>query len=262
MEPLLKAALKYPNVRFEHATGYKQAVNLNTYDSRTYEAFYLAGVLAGGMTKTNKLGFVASIPIPETIRNINAFTLGARSVNQSIKTSVYWVNDWFNPDEEKKAATNLHNLNADILIQNTDSPSVLEYAQEHNLYAIGNDSDMKVYGPKAHLASAIINWGPYYARTIENTINDEWKGNNNSWWGFKENAVDLFNISGEVSSAIIEKIQLAKISLKNGTLSIWKGPYYDKNNNLLLKSGEIADDRFLGRMNFYVDGVVGTIPGM
>jgi simple sugar transport system substrate-binding protein len=262
MEPLLKAALKYPSVRFEHATGYKQAVNLNTYDSRTYEAFYLAGVLAGGMTKTNKLGFVASIPIPETIRNINAFTLGARSVNQSIKTNVYWVNDWFNPEEEKKAASNLHNLNVDILIQNTDSPSVLEYAQEHNLYAIGNDSDMKAYGPKAHLASAVINWGPYYARAIENTIDNKWVGNNNSWWGIKENAVDLFNISSEVPSTIVDKIKLVKMALKEGALSIWKGPCYDNKSNLILKNGVIADDRFLGRMNFYVDGVVGTIPGM
>ena len=262
MEPLLKAALKYPSVRFEHATGYKQAVNLNTYDSRTYEAFYLAGILAGAMTKTNKLGFVASIPIPETIRNINAFTLGARSVNQSIKTNVFWVNDWFNPEEETKAASQLHSLDSDILIQNTDSPSVLEYAQEHKIYAIGNDSDMKIYGPKAHLASAVINWGPYYARTIENTINNKWVGNNNSWWGIKENAVDLFNISSEVPSAIVDQIKLVKMALKEGALSIWKGPCYDNKSNLILKNGVIADDRFLGRMNFYVDGVVGTIPGM
>ena len=121
---------------------------------------------------------------------------------------------------------------------------------------------MKIYGPKAHLASAVINWGPYYARTIENTINNKWVGNNNSWWGIKENAVDLFNISSEVPSAIVDQIKLVKMALKEGALSIWKGPCYDNKSNLILKNGVIADDRFLGRMNFYVDGVVGTIPGM
>jgi simple sugar transport system substrate-binding protein len=213
------------------------------------------------MTKTNLLGFVASIPIPETIRNINAFTLGAKSVNKLITTKVVWVNEWFNPQQEKKAAEYLHKLHADILIQNTDSPAVLQYAQENNIFAIGNDSDMKAYGPKAHLGSAILNWGPYYAYVIDRVLKGTWKGGNNSWWGLKENAVDLVSISDKVPQFIIENINLKKRGIKENTLSIWRGPIIDNKNRLMLDINLIADDRYLAGMNFFVEGVDGKIPG-
>src|SRR3990167_5465951 len=157
MEPMLKVAPDFKDVKFEHATGYKQADNLRTYNSRTYEGAYMAGVIAGKMSKTGTLGVVASVPIPEVIRNINAFTLGAQTGNPKIKTKVVWVNEWFNPPKETEAATSLINGGADILFQNTDSPAVLTTAQEKGKRAFGWDSDMTAYGPKAHLASAVIN---------------------------------------------------------------------------------------------------------
>jgi simple sugar transport system substrate-binding protein len=172
MEPMLKVAADTPDVKFEHATGYKQAANMRTYDSRTYEGAYMAGVIAGKMTQTNTLGVVASIPIPEVIRNINSFTMGAQSINPKIKTKVVWVNEWFNPPKETEAATSLINGGADVLFQNTDSPAVLKTAQDKGKRAFGWDSDMTAYGPKAHLASAVINWTPYYinAKFLSNVV--------------------------------------------------------------------------------------------
>src|SRR6185436_15966219 len=164
MEPMLKVAGDAKDVKFEHATGYKTADNMRTYDSRTYEGAYMAGVIAGGMTKTHTLGVVGSIPIPEVIRNINSFTLGAQSVNPKIKTKVVWVGDWFNPPKETEAATALINGGADVLMQNTDSSAVLQTAEKAGKRAFGWDSDMTAYGPKAHLGSAVINWGPYYIK--------------------------------------------------------------------------------------------------
>lgn len=148
MEPMLKVAADNPEVKFEHATGYKTAPNMRTYDSRTYEGAYMAGVIAGRMTKSNTLGVVASIPIPEVIRNINSFTLGAQSSNPNIKTKVVWVNEWFNPPKETEAATALINGGADILFQNTDSSAVLQTAEKMGKRGFGWDSDMTAYGPK------------------------------------------------------------------------------------------------------------------
>jgi basic membrane protein A len=170
MEPMLKVAADTKDVNFEHATGYKTAENMSTYDSRTYEGAYMAGVIAGKMTKSNTLGVVASVPIPEVIRNINSFTLGAQSSNPKVKTKVVWVNEWFNPPKETEAATSLINGGADVLFQNTDSPAVLKTAQDKGKRAFGWDSDMTAYGPKAHLASAVINWGPYYIKATKDAL--------------------------------------------------------------------------------------------
>ncbi|HEY9223535.1 MAG TPA: BMP family ABC transporter substrate-binding protein, partial [Variovorax sp.] len=170
MEPMLKVAADNKEIKFEHATGYKTAENMRTYDSRTYEGAYMAGIIAGAMTKSNTLGVVGSVPIPEVLRNINSFTLGAQSVNPKITTKVVWVNEWFSPPKETEAATALINGGADVLFQNTDSPAVLKTAQEKGKRAFGWDSDMTAYGPKAHLASAVINWGPYYIKATQDAL--------------------------------------------------------------------------------------------
>ncbi|OYU45174.1 MAG: BMP family ABC transporter substrate-binding protein, partial [Burkholderiales bacterium PBB4] len=187
MEPMLKVAGDFKDVKFEHATGYKTADNLRTYDSRTYEGAYMAGVIAGKMTKTGTLGVVESIPIPEVIRNINSFTLGAQSSNPKVKTKVVWVNEWFNPPKETEAATSLINGGADVLFQNTDSAAVLKTAEEKGKRAFGWDSDMTAYGPKAHLASSVINWGPYYIKATKDAMEGKW-ATGMSWWGVKEGA--------------------------------------------------------------------------
>ena len=260
METMLKVAPDFKDVKFEHATGYKTADNLRTYDSRTYEGAYMAGVIAGKMTKSNTLGVVASVPIPEVIRNINSFTLGAQSSNPKVKTKVVWVNEWFNPPKETEAATSLINGGADVLFQNTDSPAVLKTAQDKGKRAFGWDSDMTAYGPKAHLASAVINWGPYYIKATHDVLDGTWT-TGHAWWGVKEGAIDLVSIADDVPAETKAKIDEVKAGLKDGSFVIWKGPIVDNTGKVQIKKGDVADDQFLGGLNFYVKGVEGKIPG-
>jgi simple sugar transport system substrate-binding protein len=261
MEPMLKVAPEFKDVKFEHATGYKQADNMRTYDSRTYEGAYMAGVIAGKMTKTNTLGVVASIPIPEVIRNINSFTLGAQSSNPKIKTKVVWVNGWFDPPKETEAATSLINGGADVLFQNTDSAAVLKTAEAKGKRAFGWDSDMTAYGPKAHLASAVINWGPYYIKATKDALEGTWTGNTGVWWGVKEGAIDIVSVAEDVPAETKAKVEEIKKGLADGSFAIWKGPLKDNAGKEILKDGETADDKFLSGVNFYVKGVEGKVPG-
>ena len=261
MEPMLKVANDSKDVKFEHATGYKTAENMRTYDSRTYEGAYMAGVIAGAMTKSNTLGVVGSVPIPEVIRNINSFTLGAQSVNPKIKTKVVWVNEWFSPPKETEAATSLINGGADVLFQNTDSPAVLKTAQEKGKRAFGWDSDMTAYGPKAHLASAVINWGPYYIKATKDALEGNWKGGESSWWGVKEGAIDIVSIADDVPAETKAKVEEVKKGLADGSFVIWKGPIAGQDGKPVLEKDAVADDKFLGGINFYVKGVEGKIPG-
>ncbi len=261
MEPMLKVAVDNKGVKFEHATGYKQAENLRTYDSRTYEGAYMAGVIAGKMTKTNTLGVVASIPIPEVIRNINSFTLGAQSSNPKIKTKVVWVNGWFDPPKETEAATSLINGGADVLFQNTDSPAVLKTAEAKGKRAFGWDSDMTAYGPKAHLASSVIHWAPYYIKATKDVLEGKWVGGGHSWWGVKEGAIDIVSIAEDVPAETKAKVEEVKKGLADGSFSIWKGPLKDNAGKEVLAKDVVADDKFLSGVNFYVKGVEGKIPG-
>ena len=261
MEPMLKVTPDAKDVKFEHATGYKTAENMRTYDSRTYEGAYMAGVIAGSMTKSNTLGVVGSIPIPEVIRNINSFTLGAQSVNPKIKTKVVWVNEWFNPPKETEAATALINGGADVLMQNTDSPAVLKTAQEKGKRAFGWDSDMTAYGPKAHLGSAVINWGPYYVKATRDALEGTWKGGESVWWGVKEGAIDMVGIAEDVPADVKDKVEKIKAGLKDGSFSIWKGPIVDNTGKEQIAKDTVADDKFLGGVKFYVKGVEGKVPG-
>jgi simple sugar transport system substrate-binding protein len=213
------------------------------------------------MTKSNTLGVVASIPIPEVIRNINSFTLGAQSVNPKVKTKVVWVNGWFDPPKETEAATSLINGGADVLFQNTDSPAVLKTAEAKGKRAFGWDSDMTAYGPKAHLASSIINWGPYYVQATREALEGKWTGGTGSWWGVKEGAIDIVSIAEDVPADIKTKIEEIKAGLKDGSFSVWKGPIVGQNGKEILAKDAVADDKFLSGVNFYVKGVEGKIPG-
>ena len=260
MEPMLKVAADFKDVKFEHATGYKSADNMRTYDSRTYEGAYMAGVIAGKMTKSNTLGVVASIPIPEVIRNINTFTLGAQSVNPKIKTKVVWVNEWFNPPKETEAATSLINGGADVLFQNTDSSAVLQTAEKMGKRAFGWDSDMTAYGPKAHLGSAIINWGPYYTKAVRDALEGKWTGNSGVWWGVKEGAIDLVSVAADVPEDTKKRVDEIRAGLKDGSFHIWKGPIVGQDGKEVLAKDAVADDKFLGGINFYVKGVEGKVP--
>ncbi len=260
MEPMLKVAADFKDVKFEHATGYKTADNMRTYDSRTYEGAYLAGIIAGNMTRSNTLGVVGSVPIPEVLRNINSFTLGAQSVNPSIKTRVVWVNEWFSPPKETEAATALINGGADILFQNTDSAAVLKTAQEKGKRAFGWDSDMTAYGPKAHLASAVVNWAPYYIKATQDVLDNKWT-TGHAWWGVKEGAIDIVSIADDVPAEAKAKVEEVKKGLKDGSFVIWKGPITDQSGKEVLAKDTAASDDFLRGIDFFVKGIEGSVPG-
>ena len=260
MEPMLKVAKDFPDVKFEHATGYKTADNMRVYDARFYQDTYLAGMIAGKMTKTNTLGFVGSFPIPEVLRNINAFTLGAQSVNPKIKTKVVWVSTWFDPPKESEAAQTLINGGADVLLQNTDSTAVLQTADKAGKYAFGWDSDMSAFGGKAHLGSAIVDWSNYYKKSIKEVMDGTWKGNTVTRWGVAEGQNDLVKIPDVVPADVKAKVDELKAGMKAGTFEVFTGPILDNTGKERLAKGTAADDEWRGKIDFYVKGVEGKIP--
>ncbi len=260
MESMLKVAKEFPDVKFEHATGFKTADNLGQYDVRTYEGAYLAGVVAGKMSKSGKLGVVGSVPIPEVIRNIDSFTLGARSVNPKATTRVVWVNKWFDPGKEREAATTLIGQGVDVLMQNTDSAAVVQTAQEKGVYAIGWDSDMTKFGEKAHLAASMNKWGVYYTKVVGDVLENKWKPET-IWWGLKEGMIDLGAYNAVVPEDVKALIETKKKGIIDGSAPIWKGPLKDNTGKEVLPADKVADDGFLHGIKFYVEGVEGKIPG-
>jgi basic membrane protein A and related proteins len=259
MEPMLKVAKDFPNVKFEHATGYKTSENMRVYDARFYQDAYVAGIIAGKMTKSNTLGFVASFPIPEVVRNINAFTMGALSVNPKVKTKVVWVSTWFDPPKESEAAQSLINQGADVLLQNTDSTAVLQTAEKNGKYAFGWDSDMSAFAAKAHLGSAIVNWGPYYTKTVNEAMDGSWK-TGVTRWGMKEGQNDLVKVADGVPADVQAKVKEVKEAIKAGTFEVFTGPLIDNTGKERLAKDAKADDDFKGKIDFYVQGVEGSLP--
>jgi simple sugar transport system substrate-binding protein len=254
-----KVAKDHPDVRFEHATGFKTAENLRVYEGRFYEDAFMAGVVAGRMTKSNVLGFVGSFPIPEVLRNMNAFTLGAQSVNPKVTTKVVWVNTWFDPPKESEAAQSLINAKADVLLQNTDSTAVLQTAEKNGKYAFGWDSDMSAFAPKAHLASCVLTWGGYYEKAVEDVLNGTWKTGDTKW-GTKEGMNDFVKVADFVPAEVKAEVDKIKDELKAGTFAVFKGPILDNTGKERLAKDAVADDAWKGGIDFMVKGIEGKIP--
>ena len=259
MNAMEKVSKQFPNTVFMHATGYKQGKNLGVYDVRTYEGAYMLGVVAGHKTKKNVLGVVASFPIPEVVRNINAYTLGAQSVNPKIKTKVIWVNSWFNPGKERDAALALIAQGADVLMQNTDSPAVVQAAEQKGVYAFGWDSDMSKFGPKAHLAASVLHWEKIYSPVMTQVSNKTWKPSS-MWYGVKQKAVDIESFGPSVPAAAKTKALSVRDAIQKGSLHPFAGPIYKQDGALLLAKGKSLDDAALSKMNYYVKGVEGALP--
>jgi simple sugar transport system substrate-binding protein len=211
------------------------------------------------MTKTNTLGFVGSFPIPEVVRNINAFTLGALSVNPKVKTKVVWVNTWFDPPKESDAAQSLINGGADVLLQNTDSTAVLQTADKNGKYAFGWDSDMSAFSAKAHLASCIANWGNYYKKAIKDAMDGSWK-TERTVWGVKEGQNDLVKINDVVPDDIKKKVEEIKAGMVAGTFEVFTGPVVDNTGKERVAKGQKADQEWKDKVDFYVKGVEGQLP--
>jgi simple sugar transport system substrate-binding protein len=259
MESMVKVAAEFPDVKFEHATGYKTADNLRIYDAKFYEDAYQAGIIAGSMTKTGTLGFVGSFPIPEVLRNINAYALGAQSVNPKVKLAVVWVNSWFDPPKEAEAAQSLINGGADILLQNVDSPAVLQTAEKNGKYAFGWDSDMSHIAPKAHLASCVVHWGPYYIESIRAVMDGTWKVER-SVMGVKEGVNELTSISDMVPAEVKAKVEAFAAGLKDESKAVFTGPILDNTGKERLAAGVVADQDWKDKVDFFVKGVEGKVP--
>lgn len=259
MEPTLKVAKAFPKVMFEHATGYKQAPNMATYQARFYEGAYLLGVIAGGMTKSNIIGVVGSYPIPEVIRNINAYTLGAQSVNPKVTTKVIWANSWYDPGKERAAAEALIAQGADVLSQNTDSPATLQVAQEKGKFAFGWDSDMLKFAPKAHLSANTLNWGPYYIQRVQAMLDGKWKSGD-TIYGLKEGMVQMSPVNAVVPAAVAKNFEEKKKAITEGKLLPFAGPVKDQKGTIKVAAGASMPMKELMGINWYVQGVEGSIP--
>jgi simple sugar transport system substrate-binding protein len=254
-----KVARAFPNVVFQHATGFKTGKNMGVYESRMYEGAYLLGVVAGKMTKSNTLGMVASFPVPEVIRNINAFTLGAQSVNPAIKMKVLWVNSWYDPAKERQAAETLIAQGADVLTQNTDSPATLQAAQERGKYAFGWDSDMQRFAPKAHLTASTNQWGDFYTKTAQAVMAGTWK-TGETRGGLQEGMVKMSPLNPAVPAEAAKVFEEKKAALASGKMRPFQGPLKDQSGAVKVAAGSELPLKDLLAMNWYVQGVEGTIP--
>ncbi|CAN7436691.1 BMP family ABC transporter substrate-binding protein [Pseudoduganella sp. LjRoot289] len=259
MNPTEKVAKTFPKTVFMHATGFKSGKNMGTYESQLYEGAYLNGVIAGKMTKSKTLGVVASFPIPEVVRNINAFTLGAQSVNPGIKTKVIWVNSWYDPAKERQAAETLIAQGADVLNQNTDSPATLQAAQEKGVYAFGWDSDMSKFAPKAHLTAATNNWGEYYTETAKAVIAGSWKSGETRG-GLKEGMVKMSPLNAAVPADAAKAFEEKKAAITAGKFHPFQGPIKDQSGAVKVAAGAVMPLKELLSLNYYVQGVEGSIP--
>ncbi|WP_075792723.1 BMP family ABC transporter substrate-binding protein [Massilia putida] len=259
MNPTEKVAKAFPNVVFEHATGFKLAKNMGVYETRQYEGTYLQGVIAAKMSKTGTIGFVGSFPVPEVIRNINAYTLGAQSVNPAIKTKVVWINSWYDPAKERQAAETLIAQGADVLTQNTDSPATLQVAQEKGKYAFGWDSDMVKFAPKAHLTATTNSWGDFYTRTAQAVMAGTWKSAEVRG-GLKEGMVKMSPLNAAIPADAAKLFEGKKAALIGGEIKPFQGPLKDQSGAVKVAKGSEMSLADLKGMNWYVQGVEGTIP--
>ncbi|NVJ91848.1 MAG: BMP family ABC transporter substrate-binding protein [Methylocystaceae bacterium] len=260
MSSVLKVAKKFPDTAFEHATGYKRYKNLNTFMPRYYEGRYLMGVVAGKMTRSNVIGYVASYPIPEVVRGINAFTQGVRHVNKNAVIRVQWVNSWLAPEKERKAADHLIAASADVLTFHVDSPATVEAAQTAGVYALGYHSDLSQYGPDAHLTAMVTNWVPYYMKRIDEVLNGTWQGNQNTRFGLKEDAIQIAPFHPVVPQTVQALVMKAKADIITGKLNPFTGPLYDNDGRLRVKVGTQMSQKQLDTFNWFVDGVDDKLP--
>jgi len=259
MEPMLKVAKEFPNVKFEHATGYKQSENMASYGLRLYQARHVQGVIAGMMTKTNKICYVGAFPIPEVIREINTYYLGAKSVNSDVDIDIVWVNTWYDPGKEAQAAEVMIAEGCDMVAQHTDSPAPLQAAQKARVLGFGQASDQVRFAPKAQLTATIDNWSPYYINKVQAVIDGNWK--TGDYFGhMNEDVVQMapFTNMPDDVKAFAQKI---KDGITNGKYFAFTGPIKDNTGKLQLKDGEIADDGHLNSMMYYVEGIDAKVPG-
>ncbi|MBL96922.1 MAG: BMP family ABC transporter substrate-binding protein [Legionellales bacterium] len=258
MEPMLKVAKEFPDVKFEHATGYKRHDNMSTYGLRLYQARHVQGIIAGMMTKTNKICYVGAYPIPEVIREINTYYMGAKKMNPDVDIDVVWVNTWYDPAKEADAANVMMAEGCDMVAQHTDSPAPLQAAQQQGKLGFGQASDQINFAPKAQLTATIDNWGPYYIKKVGQVIEGNWQVED--YFGhMNEDAVQMAPFTN-MPADVEAKAQSIKDAISNGEYFAFTGPLKDNTGKLQLADGEVASDEHLNTMMYYVEGIDATVP--
>jgi simple sugar transport system substrate-binding protein len=253
-------AAKFPNIKFEHATGYMQdAPNLSLYNARFYEGRAVIGHIAGKMTQTNKVGYIASFPIPEVIMGINAAYLHAKKVNPDVEFSIVWVYSWYDPAQEAAAAEALIEQGADIIMQHTDSTAPLTVAQDAGILAFGQASDMTAFAPEAHLTAIVDNWAPYYINRVRAVKEGTWEAQN-VWLGIADGEVAFAPFNDKIPADIQAEAQGMIDAIAAGTYHPFTGPINRQDGTPWLADGEIADDGTLLSMDFYIEGITSEIP--
>ncbi|MFK7967107.1 MAG: BMP family ABC transporter substrate-binding protein [Burkholderiaceae bacterium] len=260
MEPTLRVARDFPDVTFEHASGYKLAGNMANYNARFYEGRFLAGMAAGAISKTNRLGYVAALPIPEVIQGINAFMLGARQTNPSAELSVLWTNSWYDPGRETSAATALIDLGADVLTHHTDSSAVPRAAEAAGKWVVGYHSDMRAAAPKHHLVSVTHHWGQYYTDRVKAKLAGQWQSQS-VWGGMQDGFVRIDGLSNQLEPAVAALIEEAAELIRNGTRHPFAGPVTDNTGKERIVAGKPPSDELISRMDWFVAGVNASLPG-
>ena len=258
MDATLEVASKNKDVVFMHCSGYKTADNVGTYFGRMYEPRYLSGIVAGKMTSKNVIGYVAAFPIPEVIRGINAFTLGVRSVNPKAVVKVVWTQTWFDPGLERDAADSLLDVGADVLAMHQDAPATLQAAEARGAYVIGYNSDMREFAPKAFLTAPVWNWAAVYAKVAEEVKNGTWKSEQ-IWWGMNKGLVALAPLSKAVPAEVQALVAEKTAAMVAGKLHPFTGPIKDQAGKVVVSAGQVPTDGDLLGMNYFVEGVQGTI---
>ena len=259
MNPALKVAKAFPKVIFEHATGFKQAKNLGNYTPRFYEGRYLAGIAAGSKTQSNKIGYVAAFPIPEVVRGINAFTLGAQSVNPDVEVSVIWTNSWFDPSQESEAANSLIAQGADVLTHHTDSVAVVKAAKDSGKLAIAYHSDMQTHGGDAQIGAVIHVWDKFYIDKIQQALDGTWTSTS-VWHGISEDLVD-FKVTSRLDEDTLKAINSTRDRIRDGQFNPFTGPIVDQKGENMAADGEVLSDAALLQMMYFVKGVNGRLDG-
>ena len=260
MDPTINVAAKFPNVKFEHATGYKQADNVSVYSARFYEGRAVQGTIAGHMTKSNIVGYIGSFPIPEVIRGINSAFIHARKVNPDVQFKIVWAYTWFDPAKEADAAKVLIEQGADVILQHTDSTAPQAAAEAAgNVITFGQASDMAEFGPMPRVSSIIDNWGPYYVARTQAVMDGTWTSAS-TWDGIGAGMVGIGEISDAVPAEVKAEALALKAALADGSYHAFTGPLNKQDGSAWLAEGETADDGTLAGMNFYVEGIEGTIP--
>ncbi len=259
MNPTNKVAKQFPDVKFEHATGYKRGNNVSTYSGRYYEGRAVIGTIAGMMTKSNVIGYIASFPIPEVVRGINAMTLAARKVNPKVEVKVVWVNSWFDPGKEGDAAKALIDQGADIITQHTDSPAPLQVAEQRGVFGFGQASDMHEFAPTMQLTAIVDNWTGYYTKRIKAALDGTWESTD-TWHGLKEGMVVMAPYSDAVPADVRAAADKVRDDIIAGSLHPFAGPINNQAGEEVVKAGASIADGDLAGMDWYVEGVQGKLP--